>query len=114
LDEDLVPLSDRRGIRPSPPVQLVPLLVVLLHLGDKTTGGHELLVRVVGLRLAITGGLRFHGAKGRRGTPCGDPHLGSGEVLVEKPNILGDCPRSVVLLPLANIPLEDSNQHPLT
>src|SRR5882672_8849555 len=106
LDEDLVPLTDRRGICPSPPVQLVPLLVVLLHPGDKTTGGHELFVRVVGLRLALTCGPRVHGAQGRRSTPCCDPHLCSGEVLVEQSNVLRDLSRSIVLLPLANIPLE--------
>jgi len=114
LDVDLVPPSDRRGIRPSPPVQRVLLLVVLLHLGDKTTGGHEFLVRVVGLRLALAGRWSLYGAQSRRGSPCSDPNLGSGEILVEQLNVLGDGPRSVILLPLANIPLVGSDQHPLS
>src|SRR5882672_7508119 len=63
LYQDLVPLSHCRGLCPSPPVQLVPHLIVLLHLGDETTGRHELLIQFIGLRLAITCGSRVKGPR---------------------------------------------------
>src|SRR5882672_3464785 len=64
----LVTLSHCRSPCPSPPVQLVLSLVFLLHLGDDTTGRHELLIRFIGLQLSITCQLRVNGVQGRSGS----------------------------------------------